>query len=222
MKDPLTLVLVLSSTHIAALPSGFHGSPLPYASCATGQALLWSAPLSDVAYASAIPMDPRGSYAGYSDPLDSTSSFSAPLPIFLAALFDPSASASPMCTLLAIIAGILTKACSSPNFRFRPPVSFLVSIFLSYRSIANAVTLPADIVSNPSLSHSSANLTIASMFLIPQLEPDNPIVSYSGPSVDAPLNPPLLTFDQLPHAIPQPMHAFLLTRTLVLSASELI
>src|SRR4030042_219480 len=120
MKLHLMLVLVLSSTHVAAFPSGFHGSPLPYASPATGHALLWSAPLSEVAYASAIPIEPRGSYAGYSTPLTSMVNFSEPLPIFIAALFDPSASTAPMPILLAIMLGIWTYASSLPHFRSRP------------------------------------------------------------------------------------------------------
>src|SRR4030066_1292467 len=63
---------------------------------------------------------------------------------------------------------------------------------------------------------------MASTFLIPQFEPHIPRVSYSGPSVDEPLNGPFFTFAQLPHAIAQSKQAFFLTRTRLLIASELM
>src|SRR4030042_1903708 len=60
------------------------------------------------------------------------------------------------------------------------------------------------------------------LFFMPQFEPQRPRVSYSGPSVAAPLNLPFVTFDQLPQAIPQSKQAFLRYSTRVLIASELI
>ncbi len=66
--------------------------------------------------------------------------------------------------------------------------------------MANAMTLPADIVSNPSLSHVRLNFAMAPRSFIRQLDPARARVSYSGPSIIVPAKGPSFISIRLPHA----------------------
>ena len=103
-------------------------------------------------------------------------------PSFSDILFTPSAKRSPIPCLFAIISNSFITTSESPNLIGKD----VFNLPASYASIAKATTLPALIVSIPSLSHRSFILTRSSNLSISQRPAKENIVSYSGPSILSP------------------------------------
>ena len=118
---------------------------------------------------------------------------SRPLPSFSAAALDPSASRSPKPSLRAIISISAKIASPLPQERSRPSASSLLSIPLSWSSIAQEMHSPVVRMSSPSLLHMSLAFRARQRSPLPTLEVKEPKASYSGPSPYSPAKGPSLT-----------------------------
>ena len=107
---------------------------------------------------------------------------SIPRPSFSADIRVPSARTSPKPSRLAILSMRARMVSSFPQERSRPSASSLVSIPLSWSSMAQAMLSAVVRMSSPSLLHRSFALRAVSRLLFPTLDVNEPWDSYSGPS----------------------------------------
>src|SRR5512137_1402391 len=107
--------------------------------------------------------------------------FSVPFPINLAAPRDPSASTFPNPFLWAIISIRFRFVSASSHFNLIPEVSSVVSNPRSKHSTAHDKVTPVEIVSSPKALQRWLQQATSVISPTPKLEPNRPILSYSGP-----------------------------------------